>query len=57
MMKRRLGFSHGGQENVPIKVICKHSGREKASIMRISAAAKELAHITATKHKFVGGRR
>ena len=30
------------QENVPIKVICEQSGREKATIMRLLAAAKEL---------------
>ena len=45
------------QENVPIKVICEHSGREKAIIMRILAAAKELTRNTVPKHKFVGGRR
>ena len=45
------------QENVPIKVICEHSGRGKATVMTILAAAKELTYITVPKHKFGGGRR
>ena len=45
------------QENVPIKVICKRSGRGKATIMRILAAAKELPCNKVPKHKFGGGRR
>ena len=45
------------QENVPIKVICEHSGRGKATVMRILAAAKKLTYITVPKHKFGGGRR
>ena len=45
------------QENVPIKVICEHSGRGKATIMKILGAVKELSHNTVPKHKFGGGRR
>ena len=45
------------QENVPIKVICERSGRGKATVMRILAAAKKLPCNTVPKHKFGGGRR
>ena len=45
------------QENVPVKVICEHSGKGKATIMRILAAIKELSPYAAPKHKFEGGRR
>ena len=45
------------QENMPIKVICKHSGRGKATIRRILAAAIELPCNTVPKHKFGGGRK
>ena len=45
------------QEKMPIKVICERSGRGKATIMRLFAAAKELPNNTVPKHKFGGGRR
>ena len=45
------------QENAPLKVICKHSGKGKATIMRILTAAEELPLNTVPKHKFGGGRR
>ena len=37
------------------KVICESSGRAKATIMKILAAAKELPHNTVPKHKFGDG--
>ena len=37
--------------------VCERSGRGKANIMRILAAAKVLPRNTVTKHKFGGGRR
>ena len=40
------------QENVPIKVICEQSGRGKATIMRLLAAAEDLPNNTVPKHKF-----
>ena len=45
------------QENVPIKVICERSGRGKATVMTILAAAKELPCNMVPKHKFDGGKR
>ena len=45
------------QENVPMKVICERSGRGKATIMRVLAAAKELPRSAVPKHKFGGRRR
>ena len=45
------------QEKMPIKVICERSGRRKAIIMRLLAAAKELPNKAVFKHKFGGGRR
>ena len=45
------------QEHVPIKVICERSGRGKATIMRLLAAAKDLPNNTVPKHKFGGGRK
>ena len=40
-----------------IKVICERNGREKATIVRLLAAAKDLPNNTVPKHKFVGGRK
>ena len=45
------------QEKVTITVICEWSGRGKATITRLLAAAKELPNGTVPKHKFGGGRR
>ena len=45
------------QEKMPIKVISEWSGRGKATIMRLLAAAKELPNNTVPKHKFSEGRR
>ena len=45
------------QEKMLIKVICKQSGRGKATIMRLLAAAKELPNNTVLKHKFGGVKR
>ena len=42
---------------MPIKVICERSGRGKATIMRLLAAAKDLPKNTVPKHKFSGGRK
>ena len=45
------------QEKVPNKVICGGSGRGKATIMRLFAAAKELPNNIVPKRKFGGRRR
>ena len=45
------------QEKMPIKVICEWSGRGKATIMRLLAAAKQFPNNTVPKCKFGGGRR
>ena len=45
------------QENVPIIVKCDRSGRKKATIMRILAAARKLLPNAVLKHKFGGERR
>ena len=42
---------------MPIKVICERSGRGKATIMRLLAAAKDLLNNTVPNHKFGGGRK
>ena len=46
-----------GQEKMPMKVICERSGREKATIIRLLAAAKELLNNAVPKHKLGGGKR
>ena len=40
-----------------MKVICEQSGRGKATIMWLLAAAKDLSNNTVPKHKFGGGRK
>ena len=45
------------QENLPIKITYERSGRGKAAVMRLLAAAKDLPNSTAPKHKFGGGRK
>ena len=45
------------QENLPMKIICERSGRGKATIMRLLAAAEDLPNNTVPKHKFGAGRK
>ena len=55
--KEKARISAWRQEKMPIKVNCEQSGRGKATIMRLLAAAREFLNNTVPKHKFGRERR
>ena len=44
------------QENIPIKTICKRTGRAKSTIMKVLSWASGLAYNVVPVHNYVGGR-